>query len=281
MMISRRDFLKIAGVSAASTSLISLGLPNVLAFPPARGRLLHYVPARYASHKHAEIATHLLPDSVHEIWDIQNGFVRLPSGYVPESAIQPMLEVHQQLPETLPAYIEVSAPYAAVRQYCTADAPLLTRPGHGAVLEAIKILPDQHGKFNWYQVNLENNLSGWVQAHQIQAMVLGKSLTDSYAVIENHQMMIYRHEHEIARFALASPANLVTGTYQITQRHPNMHTSTFKGVPYVLETDAGLKISGAYWHNHFSGDSQHIELSVLAAKSAFTLLSEGSTVTIL
>ncbi|MCL4879732.1 MAG: twin-arginine translocation signal domain-containing protein [Anaerolineae bacterium] len=278
MTISRRDFLKIAGVTSASTSLAALGFPNIIAAMPQQGRMLGGFPARVAPYDHAELAANLLPDSVHEILDIQRGFVRLPSGYVPEKAIQPMLEAHFLLPENLPAPVEVIAPYAAVRKYGAADAPLVARPGHGAVLEALKALPDQHGLFDWYQVDLGKGLSGWVQANQIQQVIETKTSSAAHAVIKNHEMAVWRGERELARFALACPVNLPAGTHQIIRRHSCLHTSVFKGIPWVLETNRGLQLGGVYWHNQFACTSQssQIELSVLAAKTVFGLLPEGS-----
>lgn len=277
MTISRRDFLKIAGVTAASTSLASLGFPNVIATMPQRGRMLRGSPARVAPYDHAKLAANLLSDSVHEILDIERGFVRLPSGYVPEKTIQPMLEAHSLLPENLPAHVEVIAPYAAVRKYGAADAPLVARPGHGAVLEALKALPDQHGGFNWYQVDL-GGFSGWVQAHQIQQVIETQTSSAAHAVIKNHEMAVCQGEREIAHFALACPVNLPAGTHQIIRRHSCLHTSAFKGIPWVLETNRGLQLGGVYWHNQFACTSQssQIELSVLAAKAVFGLLPEGS-----
>ncbi|MBZ0308410.1 MAG: hypothetical protein K8I82_20260, partial [Anaerolineae bacterium] len=183
MTISRREFLKIAGVTAASTQLVSLGFALE---KPQHGRLLSLTTAHLRPYDNARTTAQLLPDSVHEILDHERGFVRLAAGFVPESQIQPMLEAHFLQPDSLPASIEVIAPYAAVRQFCTAEAPLLARPGHGAVLEAVKGLPDQHNAFGWYQVDLGNGLLGWVQSTQVQQIIETRTLSQTHAVIESH-----------------------------------------------------------------------------------------------
>ena len=103
----------------------------------------------------------LLPDSVHQIEAIRDGWVHLSSGYVPETAVQPMLNPHGILVDTLPAWVEVIAPYAALRAYAAANAPLIARSDHGSVFYASKRIADQHGK-TWLQVEYGNQ-TGWVQ----------------------------------------------------------------------------------------------------------------------
>lgn len=271
-MISRRDFLKIAGVTALSTQFTSWGFSIASAEMPLQGRILRSLPQ-----------DGLLPDSVHEILDYQDGWVQLAAGKAQENVIQPMFTAHHRLPVELPAYVEVTAPYAALRGYCTADAPLVARPGHGAVFKAVKKLLDQHGQFDWYQVELGNQQTAWVQGKHIQAFRMDAPIPETYGIIEHHSLRIFREDAEIARFSLACPSDLPTGVHEIIRRDVYGHTLNHAGVPYILETHRGVKLGGVYWHNQFGCTSQsaQIELSVLAAKSVFALLGEGSTVTVL
>src|SRR5690554_8060943 len=68
-----------------------------------------------------------------------------------------------------PFWGEVIAPIAPIRQYCSADAPLVTRIGHGGVAQIVDYLPGEpHG---WYGIGNQNGqVAGWTQAIYWQAV---------------------------------------------------------------------------------------------------------------
>ena len=279
--VSRRDFLKLAGITTTLASLPS-GISLALASEARYGRVLHLTDLYKHPDSNAKIIGRYLPDSIQPILDYQDGWVRMLDGFASETAIQPMLTASTMPVDRIPTWLEVIAPYAAVRRWCAADAPLMARMGHGAVIEAVAALDDRHGDM-WFQVALDGNASGWIQAQQLQPAAIHPSRQVHHARIENQSLILLNGEHEIACFALAYPPDMSAGEHHIIQRTPGFHRSDYSGIPWRLETNRGLILHGAYWHNQFAcqhTSSMSIELSVIAAKTVYALLPEGSFITI-
>lgn len=163
-MTKRRDFLKF---STASLVVTGLGKAAKTDHENRMGRILHLVETRQTPDENAPITARLLPDSVQPILAQENGWIRLLQGYVPASAIQPM-NPPNHLPITrLPSWVEVIAPYAAVRAWASAEAPLVRRLDHAAAARAVYALEDDQGAV-WLQIELDGQLSGWVQRAHLQ-----------------------------------------------------------------------------------------------------------------
>jgi len=144
------------------------------------------------------------------------------------------------------------------------------------VIEAVAALDDRHGDV-WLQTS-----SGWIQAQQVQPALIPSSHQTHHARIENQSLVVMNGEDEIARFALACPARMPAGEHRITQRTPGFDRADYSGIPWRLESNRGLILHGAYWHNQFACEhtGTSIEMSVIAAKSVYALLPEGSIITV-
>jgi len=278
--VSRRDFLKIAGITTTLAAMPT-AISAILASAGTHGRMLHLTDLYERPALDAKIAGQYLPDSIQPILAYRDGWVRLRHGFAPETNIQPMLTARTTRVDRIPAVVEVIAPYAAVRRWCAADAPLVARPGHGAVLEAVSALDDRYGD-RWLQVALSEASNGWIQAQQVQPVEPIPASRQAYhARIENHRLTLLSENHDIAQFALACPPDIPTGEHRVIQRIPAFHRADYSGIPWRLETNRGLVVHGAYWHNQFAcrnSESMTAELSVIAARSVYMLLSEGSSI---
>src|SRR5215207_6462254 len=116
--MNRREFLKLAGITfAASTLDLTFPASGADSLISDRVRILNPITVRALPFQHAAEGVSLLPDSVHRIEAIRDGWVCLPTGYVPETVVQPMLNPHGISLDALPAWVEVIAPYAALRAY--------------------------------------------------------------------------------------------------------------------------------------------------------------------
>lgn len=61
-------------------------------------------------------------------------------------------------------WAEVAGPVAAVRQWCAADAPFVTRIGHGGVAQIIDYLSDK--TTSWYEIAAGKRASCWAGHRQ-------------------------------------------------------------------------------------------------------------------
>ncbi len=90
MPLTRRQFLSIAGISAAAAALppISLGLPP--SFDALYGRALGSTAVYAAPDANAPLIERLWSDTVVPILDASSGWYRLQNGYAPRQGLQPM-----------------------------------------------------------------------------------------------------------------------------------------------------------------------------------------------
>ena len=277
-MIKRRDFLKISGVVLATTGLAHPTIKSLAAESvTARGRVLTKTPLRDSPGDDGQSIKVLMPDSVQAILGYQDGWIQVSDGYVAEQYIQPMLDANHQPVEKLPAWAEVIAPYAAVRQWMQTEAPLMTRLGHGAVLQVDARLDDASGR-EWLRVDLNADLPGWVQAEHMQPVQVKKTRVGLTATLDRAEnvLLLEHRGREAARFAIARPERLSPGEYRIETRRPGRH------FPWELVTDGGFSLHGTTTHNHFAriADGENVELSVIAAKTIYAALPDGAKLTI-
>lgn len=277
-MIKRRDFLKIGGVVLATTGLAHPAIKSLAAASvAARGRVLTKTALREFPHDEGQAIKTLMPDSVQTILGYQEGWIQLAEGFVAEQHIQPMLDTNHQPVGKLPAWAEVIAPFAAVRQWMQTEAPLMTRLGHGAVLHIDARLDDAQGR-EWLRVDVGTDLPGWVQAEHMQPVQLKHARAGLTAMIDRAEntLLLEHRGREVARFAIACPEWLVPGEYRIETRRPGHH------FPWELVTDGGFSLRGTTGHNHFARitNGEHVELSVIAAKTVYAALPDGAKLTI-
>ena len=277
-MIKRRDFLKIGGVVLATTGIAHPAIKSLATETvAARGRVLTKTALRDFPHEDGTVLKTLKPDSVQTILGYHDGWIQLTEGFVAAHHMQPMLDANHQPVEKLPAWAEVIAPYAAVRQWTQTEAPLMTRLGHGAVLHVDTRLDDAQGR-EWLRVDVP----GWVQAEHLQPVQLQKARAGLTAIIDRAEnvLLLEHGGREAARFAIARPEWLLPGDYQIETRRPGSQAE--KSVAWQLVTDGGFSLHGTTTHNHLARitDGESVELSIIAAKMIYAALPENSKLTI-
>ncbi len=302
--ITRREFLQFAGLSLAA-----LHFPWVASasHQPLRVRALATVPLRARPNFHAPVIAVLWPDSIHYIQSHANDdWIQIGDGFSPTALMQPMLPPDPDATITsqgFPTWVEVIAPFAAIRQYCAASAPLLARIGHGGVLWAERALVDDTGSI-WLQT-----ASGWLQAHHIQrppeymnrrevlqrphhpntqtlssqmishppTLPRRASHSKQLIIIHQHHIDAYENERHIMRLKCRVPKTLPR-QITITDMQPGQTVTdangTRHGAPWHLIINGGaLTIGGVYWHhdfNHAAKRHDYIELSALAARALYS-----------
>ncbi len=261
--LSRRRFLQFAGLSMVRLRLNWLKLtPESL-----MGRALGPVELYSRPADNASIISTLWPDSVHKIVPLGD-WLRVEDGFAPITAFQPMMANESVIViERLPAWVEVIAPYVAVRQYCAGDAPIYTRVGHGGVLYIDKRL---QGAQDWLHVP---QLDGWLQAHHVR---LARFLPDIHhsgpprVVLNNGHLEAREGDQTVLRLKCRVSSHLPSELTIIDQR-PSDRDGEYYGVPWIL--DGGkVRISGVYWHHELAGESapsDRIELSVIGARALY------------
>jgi len=298
---SRRRFLQLVGITLLAPQLpafeaFTLEGVDMRELKAQHGRallaaLVHTRPA-YES----PIAGRLWPDSVVPITDGPAGWYRVRAGYAPRAALQPMAPVNLvrgSAPRPVPFWAEVVGPAAAVRRWCAADAPLVTRIGHGGTARVISVLgPGEQGGPHWYALAAGNNeLIGWSQAALWQPVDVPDDAAPLRLEVERrrHQLVVLAGGRPALRAAVAVDAALQPGEYAL-RRGPiagpplaleNCDTVLF-GVPWQLELGEQHSLTGAYWHNRF-GDcapGPAVQVPPFLARWLYAQAGEGSAVQI-
>jgi len=278
--LSRRAFLRLAGISLIAVQ-VPLPVLSVI-HKPMYARTFNVVPVQSAPTVASALVRHLWPNSILEIEAIESGWYRLVDGFVPIESLQPM---HPYTPDVADPVLEigipvtVSGPAAAVRQWCAADAPLVTHIGHGGTAYVSDYLPDIYS--GWYAISdTDHNVLGWTQS------IFWSSVIELEMPAQSHQVVVNRQTHEISVYtadrlliqSACSVGDLVdTGDYPLTGRQYATRQGNRYGVPYSLYAD-GLSLYGVYWHNRFgtSHPGLSIELPILTAATIYSMLDEKS-----
>lgn len=262
MTLSRRGFLHIAGVSLAATQLHGFAPLAALAEDaPAKGRVLLPVSVGGRS---------LWPDSVVTILDADEMRYRLPDGWVPREAVQPMFlepfigEWQQQAD-----YAEVTAPVAPVYRVASTDAPIHARVGHGGVLPVLKSLHKDDAQPEWIEVALADTTTGWVQAHRLRPVsvkawpddagdhVTASAHIDTLSVDRTAQRLTAFSAGEpvlTTAVAVGSDARLLPGRFDVEAFWPvtaSPASPTERSLSWSLSADVPWKLGGVHWHNAF------------------------------
>ena len=152
--LSRREFLKRSGALAGAATLRFDS-----AAPPAgalAGRALTVADVHSHADSSSPVLRQLAPDSVVPIaglsrdtewYQIQDSFVR-------RELLQPILPYNR--PDVIAEigvgfWAEVIVPVSPIREWCAGAAPILARPGFGAVVYIMDRLVDDHG-MAWYGI---------------------------------------------------------------------------------------------------------------------------------
>lgn len=277
--LSRRAFLKALGISAAATAA-PWGVLQALASGSASGpqaalwgRALEAVPV---TDRWGRTAGTLLPDAVTPLEPLDATLVKLPDGYAARRSFQPLALAAGWAAPLVAGWVQVAAPYAALRRWCAPDAPLVARPGWGAVLFASERLTVDG--LDWLGLGAaEGDVIGWSLAETwTPAGIDTPPGSDAWLVVEREQRQIrvLRDETVLWAAGAALPADLTAGDYALTGRSPTDSTAQ-TGAPWAIDFGA-WRIHGAYWHNCFSAaddpsPSGVVELPVLAARALYSL----------
>lgn len=289
---SRRKFLQLTGIVLLGTTLTpSAALLDDLipAVDTFQGRALNSLAIFRSPHLAAPVVSHMWADSVVTLLEKLNDWYLLPQGYAPVAHIQPMTEYASTVktaPPALPCWMEVSAPVAVVREWCAADAPLITRIGHGGVARIIDRMPDGRGGLEWYGVAVDDSaaLLGWSQVAGWRPVENAASAAPKRAVhIDLHQQQLTALEDDCV--VLISPVSagkdIALGDYRPRWRSPASTLGEHRGVPWIIDFGAGMA-AGAYWHNQFgqSIEGSTVQMPPVLARWLYTWLGEDGHVVI-
>lgn len=281
MRLNRRSFLKICGLTLGTGSAAEVVKTALAEERAAYGRVLYQTSVYQRPSLQAATQGRYLPDSVQPMLERAGDWARLPDGYIPSEALQPMLAAHNRpITDEFPIWLEVSAPYAPLRAWCAPDAPLRGRLGHGAVMQGLRALVDQYGA-RWLGLDLGGEQIGWVQATQMQAALLPDLPAADHASLNGHKLTLYREGAAWLHLRVNRPAHLLSGTYQVIAKQAGYDNVNYTGIPWYLGarhtlTGAPLELHGVYWHNRFGTEAPSLELSILAAKALYALLEVGA-----
>jgi len=290
---SRRQFLKLSGITLAG-SLI--GFPSLSQRFAAEsgypGRALAATPIYRARHLGSAIVGTLWPDSMTPILDTSDGWYRTAKGYVQRESLQPMTpylpKSSPQLPDTA-FWGEVAGPAAPVRQYCAADAPFVTRIGHGGVAQVVDYLPGEPN--GWYGVgDGTGQFLGWTQAIYWQAVddnrfEAGEPTLEIDLIAQ--RLTVRENGNVILEAPCSTNQSLHRGIYTVQQRKPcgtqfdNEHSlDAFHGVPWIIRLEDDHDLAGVYWHNRFGKEmpGPAIQVTPLLAHWLYGWLQDSSRI---
>ncbi len=286
-IFSRRQFLKLAGIALVGTQIDPARLFHAA---PQNVPLTHMGRALFAAPIHsapnAPVIAHLWPDSVTPIHASKGLWYKVPQGYVLKTALQPMAldETPAQIEKPI-FWAEVAGPVAAIRQWCAADAPFVTRIGHGGVAQIIDFLPDK--TTSWYGIAAENgDLLGWSQTIHWRRVSSEKTPVSPLRLeIDQQQQTLTVYQDRIA--ALTTPISigqaLVPGTYPLQRgQMGSVVNHEFHGVPWQIRIGADYNLNGVYWHNQFgtARPGPAVQVTPILARWLYQNMDDNGFVTI-
>jgi hypothetical protein len=306
-MLTRRHFLQLLGISAASVTIDPLQVfvprlgdarltPNATRFV---GRIL--VPT---SLYESSTSLNLMSNRVHPILDINGEWIRIPHGFVAKRDIQPipvedynppLSTENSRIGDHQGAWFSAAAPLAAIYSFAHASAPIHTTIGHGGVVQVIDYLPPESSNaVGWYGVSDDSGaLLGWTQAHLWREVDEAAPPVDFSRHIEIDLSALSLTAFQSDEWILSAPITTnraaLRGEYSVEGRQlsgsANLNESVqLHGVPYLLHFGENGVLSGAYWHNSF-GDSSDmtghaIQVPVYVARWLYNWLPDGAPVVI-
>jgi hypothetical protein len=284
LLLSRRQFLQLTGIAILSTTIDLPSLPAPLA---AHGRTLTAAQVRPRPDYNAVATRHLWPDTVLPITEHSGAWYRTSEGYVERTHIQPIVLADfppssQAMPQS-PFWAEVVAPVTTIREWCAADAPLITRVGHGGVMRIIDQLP---GNPMWYGVaNEHGNPLGWTQAPGWQPVHLSDTQMQLEIAIDQQrqQMSVTSGGVPLVRAAVSTGRPIAPGSYSATRGDvAGIRQSDYYGASWPLFFgDSGI-ITGVYWHNQFGAPNPGpaVQVPVYLARWLYDTCADGSIVSV-
>jgi hypothetical protein len=275
--ISRRTFLKALGIGAAAgaapwTAVRALGATGELTQPALWGRAFAETPVRDAV---GQVVRVLRPDEVTPLRPLHGTVVQLPDGRTDRRHLQPIARPESRWVAPQEAgWVQVAAPYAALRRWCAHTAPLVARPGWGAVLYAETVL--HMDAQDWLGLQLGDQTvwspgAAW-RTVDVPAAEIGSVRLELDA--HRRRITVFDDERALWSADAAIPAAIVRGEYALLGRSP-ADSGDQPGAPWALDFGA-WRMTGAYWHNSFFDagyrpPAWRVELPVLAAQALYAL----------
>jgi hypothetical protein len=289
LTISRRQFFQMTGVAILSTVI---PLPNFPAKAAPYGRTLIAAPVRHKPHETAAVKQQHWPDSILALAATNGYWHRTEQGYIARSHVQPMMIDPAAQPtsriQTFPAWAEVSAAVAAVRQWCAPDAPLVTRIGHGGVAHVVDYLP---GEIDWYGIAANSgDLLGWSPAVRWQPITeaIATRLPLKMVISQTSQRMNVSVEGKSLWEAnISTGQSLQAGIYHIERDCAGglccaASQVAYHGAAWPLYFSDQAAITGVYWHNQFgeSVPGPAVQITPYLARWLYAHCGMGSSVII-
>lgn len=249
--LSRRQFLQFAGITLISGQLPDFGRSEPVS--EVYGRALRPTAVYRQADTTSSIIHHLWPDQVLPVTDTRGDWYQTAGGYVERTALQPISpRSPQPAPIGSPFWAEVIGPVAPVWQWCAANAPLVTRIGHGGAAQIIDQLP------GWYAVaDTQGDMLGWSQASHWTPIRLQFEDAPLEVVVANQQMTVYRSNQTIASAPVSIGQPIPPGTYPLKPGNiGGVHCcvspeSAYHGASWQLRFGNDYELTSVYWHNQF------------------------------
>ncbi len=296
-LLSRRQFLQLAGITLLDNT-IQIGplwpQQSAQSATALHGRTLTPTGVFSRPDQHSQLINILWPDRIDTLRDHPPGWYQLPNGFVPQTTVQPMLlQPVEPVITSVPFFGEVASPVTPVRQWAAADAPLVTRIGHGGVTQLVDYLPgDNHS--GWYALaEPQHAILGWTQAVHWQPVSLTPAVALSDLQLEiqqNHQQItVFQGQQPLLQAPLSINTPLPTGTFAIKREEPHFPPFSLSGTntlihaaPWPLKIAGRYSLVGVYWHNDFgqAAPGPQIQLTALAARWLYQYVNDNVFVTI-
>ncbi len=260
-MLSRRSFLRLVGASLAATALHpNLSMLAAVIDDAYQGRAFTALPVYSTPNEMTKPKAQLWPDSITLILDRTDEWYQVSGGWVRRDGLQPMLPydaTDYKFINAAPFWAEVAAPVAPVRAFCAADAPLVTRIGHGGVSQVIDALPGEPN--GWYGIADQNgDLLGWTQGVFWRPVEVETNNGDDHMLHIDRKlglMQAYAGAKPIIEVPFAGGSSLKAGDF-MTHRGVIgglrlQADKAYEGVSWQTLFGDGQMITGIYWHNRF------------------------------
>jgi hypothetical protein len=307
--ISRRQFLKrsgaaIAGVGVAYRPDVSgpytpnygEGLFGANSEKGIVGRAFTLSDVYAEPKRSSPVAGQLAPDSVTQIIAVNGGWYEVADenaqGYVPRASLQPILPYQRPMViEEIGSgfWAELIAPTSAIREWCAATAPIVTRLGFGAVVYVMDRIVDDRRQV-WYGLaeSPGGALVGWASALHYAKWSQPEKTAVQYPqaslLIQRGELRMIENGRIFARTPIRSARLPQMGTtVSLVQPGTARDTATPLGVPWAMRLESGQRMYGAYWHNQFceASEGPDIELPIFAARWLYNwLATESKSVTL-
>ena len=284
MPLSRRQFLQLTGIAVLGRAV---GLAEIPILSAAHGRALLAAPVRLQPQHTAPISHHLWPDTVLPITALPGAWYQTSEGYIEKIHVQPMMTgaSFSQSPSTSqpPFWAEVSAPVATIREWCAADAPLITRIGHGGVMQVIDQLP---GDPLWYGVaDEQGNLLGWTQASGWQPVNMGHTEMPLEIQIDqqSQHLRVISDSAPLVQAAMSTGQPLTPGVYPIAcSSMAGTQQGDYYGAAWQLQFGGEQSLTGVYWHNQFGTPfpGPAVQVPVYLARWLYHTCTDGSRIVV-